>query len=134
MKWNASRTALAQGSRTTAWVVFLVMLAACSSMGIAQSVELTVDYNTFKDPPAQFRGHAWLDFNVGNLSEEIAKGLVDRAVQSDSYGGFMITAGGGAPGGGGRRGATTIAATRGAATGPACLLIYPLPVIREREG
>ena len=75
MKRKTSGAAFARGSRTTVWVALLAMLAAGASMGIAQSVELTVDYNTFKDPPAQFRGHAWLDFNVGNLSEEIAKGL-----------------------------------------------------------
>jgi hypothetical protein len=54
-----------------------------------------VDYATFKDPPREYWGHAWFTFNLGSLNEDRVRSMVQRAVQSDSYGGFMITPSGG---------------------------------------
>jgi hypothetical protein len=54
-----------------------------------------VDYAAFQDPPRQYRGHAWFTFNLSSLNEDRVRSMVQRAVQSDSYGGFMITPSGG---------------------------------------
>jgi hypothetical protein len=82
-----------------------VFLLALSLSAVAQSQTKTiaandpnggpVDYATFKDPPREYWGHAWFTFNLGSLNEERVKSMVQRAVQSDSYGGFMITPSGG---------------------------------------
>jgi hypothetical protein len=67
-----------------------------------QGHETTVDYALFKESPRQYRGHAWFTFNLGALNDETVLGMVRKAVETDSYGGFMITP---SPGGGwGRRG------------------------------
>src|SRR5512136_1547406 len=54
-----------------------------------------VDYATFKDPPREYWGHAWFTFNLGSLNEDRVKAMIQQAVKSDSYGGFMITPSGG---------------------------------------
>ncbi len=82
-----------------------VFLLALSSSAVAQNQTKTiaandpnggpVDYATFKDPPREYWGHAWFTFNLGSLNEERVKSMVQRAVQGDSYGGFMITPSGG---------------------------------------
>ena len=59
---------------------------------------LDVDYAVFQNPPAEFRGHAWLDFRLGNISDDIVNKMVDEAIQANSYGGFMITSTGARPG------------------------------------
>ncbi len=66
-----------------------------------------VDYAAFKDPPRQYRGHAWFTFNLGSLNEERVRAMVQQAVKSDSYGGFMITPSGGFGGRGGGSGAAS---------------------------
>src|SRR5512136_1368011 len=63
-----------------------------------RQADLSVDYALFKNPPAEFRGHAWLDFRLGNISNDIVDRMVDQAIQSNSYGGFMITSTGAKPG------------------------------------
>lgn len=65
-----------------------------------------VDYATFKDPPREYWGHAWFTFDLGSLNEDRVKGMLQRAIASDSYGGFMITPSGGF-GGRGSGGPTT---------------------------
>jgi hypothetical protein len=37
------------------------------------------------------RGHAWFTFNPGTIGEDSIQRKMDRAVDSESYGGFMIT-------------------------------------------
>jgi len=54
-----------------------------------------VDYATFKDPPREYWGHAWFTFVLPSLTEDRVKSMIQRAAQSDSYGGFMITPDGG---------------------------------------
>jgi hypothetical protein len=51
----------------------------------------TVDYTDFKEPPRQYWGHAWFTFNLGGLTYDSVKAMIQRAVDSNSYGGFMIT-------------------------------------------
>ena len=36
-------------------------------------------------------GHAWFTFQLANLTEEAVKGIIQRAVESNAYGGYMIT-------------------------------------------
>lgn len=63
-----------------------------------------IDYADFREPPRQYRGHAWFTFNLGALNDESVLAMVRRAAETDSYGGFMITP---SPGRGwGRRGTT----------------------------
>ncbi|MBN2181096.1 MAG: hypothetical protein JW715_04220, partial [Sedimentisphaerales bacterium] len=63
-----------------------------------------IDYAKFQEPPKQYWGHAWFTFNLGGLDEESVLGMVRRAAETDSYGGFMITP---SPGRGFRRGGGT---------------------------
>jgi hypothetical protein len=66
-----------------------------------------VDYATFKDPPREYWGHAWFTFNLSSLNEDRVRSMVQQAVKSDSYGGFMITSSGGFGGRGFGRAAAT---------------------------
>jgi hypothetical protein len=66
--------------------------------------ETEIDYTKFKEPPHQYWGHAWFTFNLGGLTDDSVKAMVQRAVDSNSYGGFMITP---SPGRGFRQGGGT---------------------------
>ncbi len=58
---------------------------------ISPPAGFSIDYALFQNPPGEFRGHAWLDFRLGNISDDIVAKMVDEAIASNSYGGFMIT-------------------------------------------
>jgi hypothetical protein len=78
-------------------VSILALIALPAGWGWRQTnnpqtaTDSAVEYSIFRNPPAEFRGHAWLDFRLGNISDDIATGMVDKAVEAHSYGGFMIT-------------------------------------------
>lgn len=78
-------------------VLSLGAAAQCQSQTIAANDPNggPVDYAAFKDPPREYRGHAWFTFNLGSLTEDRIRTMMQRALQSDSYGGFMITPSGG---------------------------------------
>jgi hypothetical protein len=59
----------------------------------AQSGADAIDYAVFKDPPAQYRGHAMLGFGLANLTEERAASTV-RDLVKNGYGGFSPLTGG----------------------------------------
>lgn len=65
--------------------------------------ENDVNYDKFKVPDKQYMGHAWFTFQLANLTEEAVRGMIQRAVESNAYGGYMITPDRGrmAPGGDG---------------------------------
>ncbi|MGA2221673.1 MAG: glycosyl hydrolase [Verrucomicrobiia bacterium] len=109
MKEHTSQTGSNNERRRLALLaLFVALFLGWASAGVAQTSPpggTTVDYALFKDPPPEFRGHAWFTFNLGSLTDASVTSMVDRAAQSDSYGGFMITSSGGR--GGGRGGAPT---------------------------
>jgi hypothetical protein len=74
-------------------------LIAWPSAGFSQiaapTAASTIDYAAFKEPPAEYRGHRWLDFNLSNLTDARVASMVQQASQGGAYGGFMITPGGG---------------------------------------
>ena len=53
--------------------------------------ENDINYDKFRLPPKQYMGHAWFTFQLSNLTEEAVKGMVRKAVESNAYGGYMIT-------------------------------------------
>ncbi|HMD70479.1 MAG TPA: glycosyl hydrolase [Bryobacteraceae bacterium] len=57
--------------------------------------DLVVDYASFKEPPAEYRGHRWITLRLSNVTESSLVSEIQRAAQSDSYGNFMITPDGG---------------------------------------
>jgi hypothetical protein len=80
----------------------MIALSLCWTLAgespIGPSADSGIDYAIFQNPPAEYRGHAWLDFRLGSISDDIVNKMVDQAAQSNSYGGFMITATGAGPG------------------------------------
>ncbi|MGD0652051.1 MAG: glycosyl hydrolase [Verrucomicrobiia bacterium] len=107
MKEHASQTGSSnERKRLALLVLFVALLLGWASVGVAQTSPpggTTVDFALFKDPPPEFRGHAWFTFNLGSLTDASVTSMVERAVQTDSYGGFMITPSAGM----GRDGTTT---------------------------
>ncbi|MBP1623273.1 MAG: hypothetical protein H6Q07_1293, partial [Acidobacteria bacterium] len=85
-----------------ALILPIIMLSLCSTLTgetpIGPTVAPDIDYAVFQNPPAEYRGHAWLDFRLGNISDDMVNKMVDQAAQSNSYGGFMITSTGAGPG------------------------------------
>ena len=53
--------------------------------------ENDINYDNFKVPAKQYMGHAWFTFRLSGLTDEAVKGMVQRAVESNAYGGYMIT-------------------------------------------
>ena len=53
--------------------------------------ENEINYDNFRVPAKQYMGHAWFTFQLANLTEEAVKGMVRKAVESNAYGGYMIT-------------------------------------------
>lgn len=74
-----------------ALMVLSVGWTSVSALQNQPPADFHVDYALFQNPPAEFRGHAWLDFRLGNISDDIVNKMVDQAIQTNSYGGFMIT-------------------------------------------
>src|SRR5271157_1393606 len=58
----------------------------------AQSGADAIDYAVFKDPPAQYRGHAMLGFNLANPEGLVASTV--RDLVKNGYGGFSPLTGG----------------------------------------
>jgi len=85
-----------------ALILPIIVLSLCSTLAgetpIGPTVAPDIDYAVFQNPPAEYRGHAWLDFRLGNISDDMVNKMVDQAAQSNSYGGFMITSTGAGPG------------------------------------
>ncbi|MBN1972567.1 MAG: hypothetical protein JW787_02940 [Sedimentisphaerales bacterium] len=50
-----------------------------------------VEYEDFKEPPRQYWGHAWFTFQLAGLTDDAVKAMVKSAVDSNAYGGYMIT-------------------------------------------
>lgn len=57
--------------------------------------DLVVDYASFKEPPAEYRGHRWITLRLANVTEGAIASQIQQAAQSDAYGNFMITPDGG---------------------------------------
>lgn len=79
-------------------IAFSLCWTLASDSPLGPSVDPAIDYALFQAPPAEYRGHAWLDFRLGSISDDIVNKMVDQAAQSNSYGGFMITSTGARPG------------------------------------
>jgi len=58
--------------------------------------DLLVEYAVFKEPPGEYRGHRWFTYNLSSISDAGVIEGIQQAIQSDSYGSFMITPSGGA--------------------------------------
>ena len=59
------------------------------------AADLTIDFNLFKEPPAEYRGHRWFTFRLSNITEESVRAGIRQAAGLDSFGSFMITPDGG---------------------------------------
>jgi hypothetical protein len=57
--------------------------------------DMVVDYASFKEPPAEYRGHYWVTLRLANVTERSLVSQIQQAAKSDSYGSFMITPDGG---------------------------------------
>jgi len=53
--------------------------------------ENEINYDNFRVPVKQYMGHAWFTFQLANLTEDAVKDMVRKAVESNAYGGYMIT-------------------------------------------
>ncbi len=53
--------------------------------------DLKIDYSVFKDPPGEYRGHRWYNFDMSSLSEAGIAAAIREAAQTGAYGGFMMT-------------------------------------------
>jgi len=53
--------------------------------------ENDINYERFKVPAKQYMGHAWFTFQLANLTDASVKEMVRKAVESNAYGGYMIT-------------------------------------------
>lgn len=53
--------------------------------------ENEINYDNFKMPAMQYMGHAWFTFRLASLTDEMVKNMVKSAVESNAYGGYMIT-------------------------------------------
>ena len=82
---------------------YLTVLALCALWPVAANAEprtkhpedLVVDYNVFREPPKEYRGHRWFTFRLDNITEESARNMIRDAAKSDVAGAFMITPDGG---------------------------------------
>jgi len=54
-----------------------------------------VDYASFKDPPSEYRGQRWFNFNMSNLTEAGIRAGIQEAAKIGAYSGFMLTPDGG---------------------------------------
>ena len=80
------------------WIGLFLCFAIARAVENQPPVDSRIDYSVFQNPPKEFRGHAWLDFRLGNISDSIVAEMVDQAAHTNSYGGFMITSTGAGPG------------------------------------
>lgn len=99
------------------WQKLLLAVLCCpGTFALAQADKADstkVDYTGFQDPAPEFRGTRWFTFNMGGMTDDNMKSVIEQATQNKAYGGWMATpSGGGGGGGGARRG-------RGGATAPA---------------
>jgi hypothetical protein len=73
-----------------------LLAGALAGAGRTQNpADLVVDYATFKDPPAEYRGHRWFTFRLSNITEASIVSGIQQAAQSGAFGSFMITPDGG---------------------------------------
>ncbi len=75
---------------------FPTITSAQSAAGSNQEIKIGVyendiDYDNFRVPEKQYMGHAWFTFQLAGLTEEAVRGMIQRAVESKAYGGYMIT-------------------------------------------
>jgi hypothetical protein len=84
--------------RAGAYLLIAALLSLQS--GVAErrtqhAEDLVVDYNLFKEPPAEYRGHRWFTFRLSNISETAIRSEIEQAAKSGAFGSFMITPDGG---------------------------------------
>jgi hypothetical protein len=78
--------------------LLLLLLAAAPLAGAQRTqnpADLVVEYNNFREPPAEYRGHRWFTFRLSNITDDSIVNGIRQAAQSDSYGALMITPDGG---------------------------------------
>ena len=73
-----------------------IIAAAQSAPGSGREItaglyENDIKYDNFKSPEKRYMGHAWFTFQLANLTDDAVKGMVQKAVESNAYGGYMIT-------------------------------------------
>src|SRR4051812_19591653 len=54
-----------------------------------------VDYELFREPPHEYRQHAWLSYNLSRSTEETLAAQVKRWAEQDVTGGFYLGMAGG---------------------------------------
>jgi hypothetical protein len=59
------------------------------------AADLVVDYASFKEPPAEYRGHYWITLRLSNVNESALTSQIQQAAKSGAYGNFMVTPDGG---------------------------------------
>ncbi len=72
------------------WVCAL-SLCGMAYAGVQEMFAQDIDYENFQTPPRQYMGHAWFTFPLARLTDEMVKGMVQQVVDSNAYGGYMIT-------------------------------------------
>jgi hypothetical protein len=76
-------------------IVALASWPARSERRTQHPEDLVIDYNLFKDPPAEYRGHRWFTFRLSNITEDSIRTGIQQAAKSGQFGSFMITPDGG---------------------------------------
>lgn len=76
--------------------LFVLFLAAClGQLAPILAEDYTIDYNRFRDPPAEYRGICWMGFNLSNLTEDGIVARVQSSAKSGFWGTFMLGPAGG---------------------------------------
>lgn len=82
--------------------IVLILCCGISVLAYGQnpgSLEKTngdaVSYLKFKEPPAEYRGVRWLGFGLSNLSDSSVIKSIDKSVNLDSWGSYLLGPGGG---------------------------------------
>jgi hypothetical protein len=83
------------GFQKTATLVVLFLAACLGRPTHSHAEDYTVDYNRFKDPPAEYRGICWMGFNLSNLTEDGIVARVQSSAKSGFWGSLMLGPGGG---------------------------------------
>jgi hypothetical protein len=75
--------------------IVLFIFLASAILANAQNNSDAVNIQTFKEPPATFRGVRWLGFGLSNLSDSSVIKSIDKSVSLDSWGSYLLGPGGG---------------------------------------
>ena len=75
--------------------IVLLILLASAVMANGQNNSDAVNIQTFKEPPAAFRGVRWLGFGLSNLTDSSVIRSIRNSVNLDSWGSYLLGPGGG---------------------------------------